>query len=288
MIDQKNCTIIIPHFGADVQQEYALNECLKSLRETTTSPIILAINGEKCGLRDKHKELLDGLSIVELTEQGQCRAVNAVAASVGTPYIFITNDDMIYSPGWWENLTNNHEDANVICSNLVEPKPGAPPFLVYFAGGAGGDFDKQKWLNFAKMHREDSEEVGFNFPVLIKKELWDLIGGYDVAYDPWGSNGDSDLQAKIHLAGVLPIRNRRSIVYHFGQTSGTFNPANHDYWQKNWEYFKTKWGFDRQPTDDVWYSKNIINYDKLIYRPDWMDHYAQRPRVIVNYDPYLE
>ena len=34
MIDPKDCVIIIPHLGATKEQEYALNECLRSLQET--------------------------------------------------------------------------------------------------------------------------------------------------------------------------------------------------------------------------------------------------------------
>ena len=57
--------------------------------------------------------------------------------------------------------------------------------------------------------------TGFNLPFLIKRELWDMVGGYDINYDPWGSNGDSDLEYKIRLAGVQPYQNTNSIVYHF-------------------------------------------------------------------------
>lgn len=264
MIDQKNVTIIIPHLGADQQQADAWRECLRSLDETVPEMTkITATNGSYCTFGE-----------VNLKEQGQCKAVNAAAAIVNTPYIFITNDDMIYAPGWWEKLTNDFESTPVLCPNLVEPRPGAPPFLTHPAGGAGGDFNKQSWLEFARRHNEDSNEVGFNMPLLIKKDLWDMVGGYDINYDPWGSNSDSDLQAKIHLAGVLPVRNRRAIVYHFSQTSGTFLPEHHDAWQRNWAYFETKWGFTRQATDDVWFSKNIIDHEKLTFHPYWEGKYS--------------
>jgi GT2 family glycosyltransferase len=101
-----------------------------------------------------------------------------------------------------------------------------------------------------------------------------MIGGYDVNYDPWGSNGDSDLQAKIYLAGAKTWRNRDAIVYHFSQTSGTFHPDHRDHWQKNWDYFIEKWGFPRQGDDQkVWYSQDLIDYEKLKYHPWWEGKY---------------
>lgn len=265
MIDPKDVTIIIPHLGADQQQENALNQCRQSLMDFAGS-VLISQNGPICEHRTD----------IHLSFQGQCRAVNAAAATINTSWIFVTNDDMIYEPNWWERLTKGFEDNQVICPNLVEPRPGAPPFIIYPCGGAGGDFDKEMWLDFAGKHDEDASEIGFNLPFLIKKELWDLIDGYDINYDPWGSNGDSDLQAKIHLAGVYPVRNRRCIIYHFSQTSGTFLPENHSYWEKNYAYFQEKWGFERQPdSNKVWYSKDIIDYDKLKYKPYWMGHYGQ-------------
>ncbi len=117
--------------------------------------------------------------------------------------------------------------------------------------------------------------MGFNLPFLIKKELWDLVGGYDVAYDPWGSNSDSDLEYKLKLAGVEMFQNTNCPVYHFSQTSGTFEPRNQSYWSKNWNYFKEKWGFER--TDDgIWEAIFEIPMDKLKYHPFWEGFYSRR------------
>ncbi len=266
MIDKKDCTIIIPHLGSDDQQEFSLNHCLDSLMGSVGEMnSVLAKNGSENCLH---------AGDVDVASQGQCKAVNAAVATVNTEWVFITNDDMIYAPGWWDNLTQDiPKDAGSICPNLVEPRDGAPPFLKYFCGGAGGDFKMDKWLKYAKKHMDNGKtelENGFNFPLLIKKSLWDTIGGYDVNYDPWGSNSDSDLQAKIHLAGYKTYRQRSSVVYHFSQTSGTFHPEKQPYWSKNWEYFKNKWGFERQgESEKVWYSKDLIDYKSLKYHPKW-------------------
>lgn len=256
-------TIIIPFFGQQAQEHSALQECLKSLEETVEFPIIISHNGPyACPV----------IPSLHIYDQGQCKAVNAAAALVNTQWIFVTNDDMIYAPQTLEKLldTAQRHKLKFVCPNLVEPQQGAPPFLTQPFGGAGGDFNKEAWLEFASKHHDDTLEEGFNLPFLIDRETWQRIGGYDINYDPWGSNGDSDLQAKLILAGLDTFRDRNVIVYHFSQTSGTFEPQNRVYWQKNYDYFTQKWGFERQPSDKVWYSQDIINRYKLIYKPEWM------------------
>lgn len=283
MIEQKDCTIIIPHLGQSPESKYAIRKCLSSLiGGDTTDPweskIIVVTNGsEEIPVLPI---LSDKLTQVHVKEQGQCKAVNAAVATVDTPWVLVTNDDMVYPPGWWNKLTDFHnQEVACISPKLVEPRPGAPTFLTEFCGGAGGDFDKDKFFNFVKQYEQDlgGNRViigpGFNLPFLIKKELWDVVGGYDVNYDPWGSNSDSDLEYKIKLAGVQSWQHQEALVYHFSQTSGTFEPRNQEYWNKNWQYFIDKWGFPR--TDDgIWQANFKIPNEGRIFRPDWEGKYG--------------
>ncbi len=267
MIEPKDVTIIIPHLGGTAEAEYALDECLKSLDETAPDiNRILVINGSRCVA---HQDVWD----MKLVNQGQCKAVNAAVAVTNTPWVFVTNDDMIYAPGWWENLTKAL-DTTLLCVSpkLVEPRPGAPTFEVQDFGVAG-NFYKAKWLEFAKNYKGVGIRTGFNLPFLISRTLWNTIYGYDNNYDPWGSNGDSDLEYKIRLAGVQPMQNTDSIVYHFSQTSGTFNPENDSHRFRNYAYFKEKWGFDR--TDNgIWEATfDIPKPPERIFTPEWENHW---------------
>lgn len=270
MIEQSQVNIIIPHLGGRKETEYSIEQCIASLRETSDIRIIVVTNGNKCINRHEADEW------IQMDRQGQAGAVNAAVATTNTPWIFVTNDDMIYAPGWWERLVNNIEEEMCISPKLVEPRPGAPTFEVMFAGGAGGDFDKQKWLEFAKYYPTVGEmRTGFNLPFLIKRELWDTVGGYDINYDPWGSNSDSDLEYKIKLAGVQPYQHQDSLVYHFSQTSGTFEPRNDSYRFKNYGYFKEKWGFDR--TDDgIWEANFVVPTVEQgrVFTPEWEGKYS--------------
>jgi GT2 family glycosyltransferase len=269
MIDKNLVTIIIPHYGASSEMCYALKQTRGSLYETTPDIQMLVIkNGDiQCHC----------LYDIKVKAQGQCKAVNAAIATINTPWVMITNDDMVYPPHWWEDLTDNIFMESCISPQLVEPLSGAPTFEVYFCGGAGGDFDKQKFLTYVKAQNvlpRHGMRDGFNFPVLLRRELWDTVGGYDINYDPFGSNGDSDLQYKIMLAGIQPKQNQNCLVYHFSQTSGTFEPQNDSYRFKNYAYFKQKWGFDR--TDDrIWESDFRVPTKEQgrIYFPEFEGRY---------------
>lgn len=271
MIKQSDVTIIIPTLNKTLESQYALKQCLKSLRETCEMRIIVAYNGVEGWDGDVDADTL------LISDQGQCKAVNAAVATTNTSWIFVTNDDMIYAPGWWEKLTRYYFPC--MSPKLVEPRKGAPTFVEYFCGGAGGDFDKQKWLDYVKNYIDTSYEdikTGFNLPFLIKRDLWDTVGGYDINYDPWGSNSDSDLEYKIKLAGVQPMQNQDSLVYHFSQTSGTFEPRNDEYRFKNYAYFKEKWNFDR--TDDgIWTADFHIptKAEGRTFLPDWEAKYGK-------------
>jgi len=274
MIKEDQVTIIIPHYGGSSESEYAIEQCLTSLEETVPDiDRIVVKNGPMCFHEGDMK----------IKRQGQNKAVNAAVATTNTPWIMVTNDDMVYSWQWFKQLTKSvSNEVSCISPKLIEPRKGAPTFEVYFCGGAGGDFDKAKWLEFSKSKNDpqdgqsisSSMRTGFNLPFLIHRDLWNTIGGYDINYDPWGSNGDSDLEYKIRLAGVQPYQNTETLVYHFSQTSGTFNPENRPYWGRNFAYFKEKWGFERTDTG-IWEANfEMPKPPARIYCPPWEGKYA--------------
>lgn len=214
-------------------------------------------------------------------QQGQCNAVNIGVQLLppDTDYVFISNDDMYYAPGWLDDMDKLEEWPLCWSPNLVEPtnnNGSAPPFLKLDAGFNLEEFNRTKVDEFVANHDEKELTTGFNFPVFIRKDLWDTIGGYDAKYDPWGSNSDTDLQTLIELAGVQPMRVRDVLVYHFSNKSGTFDGTHQDAWQRNWDYYTQKWGFNRDddPKPDTWMALNMVNKEKNIYHPEWEGKYA--------------
>lgn len=270
-------TVIIP--TTPWTKDY-LKVAVESLRATTDWDIIVVSNGGNYYPLDDIK----GITLrLHTKQQGQCHAVNIGAhqANPTTDYLFISNDDMYYAPNWKKNL---RFESPVFSPNLAEPvnnAGSAPPFVKVNGGYTLEEFDKaivDEFIADSVASGEAAPQDGFNFPLFIDSRVWRTIGGYDETYDPWGSNSDTDLQAKVHLYGIQTKRYFDVLVYHFSNKSGTFDGTHQDAWQRNWDYFTNKWGFNRDmiPTD-VWYSKNILPDDqKMIkYKPDWAGEYAK-------------
>jgi GT2 family glycosyltransferase len=269
-----------------------LKGCVESLRKTVDWDIIVVTNGSEYKPDLSH---IHGITVhLHTARQGQCGAVNMGAniAPKSVDYLMVSNSDMYYAPGWNKNISSHQLDY-VWSPNLIEPtnNPGsAAPFLKLDAGFTLEEFKQRHvddmvrdFVNEPAIHygHENghflAEEPGFNLPFFIHQGVWRTIGGYDTAYDPWGSNSDTDLQTKINLAGITPKRYRDVLVYHFSNKSGTFDGSHQELWQRNWDYFDKKWGFNRdQLGSDVWYNKAMLPEDreKILYKPDWAFKYV--------------
>lgn len=269
-----NITAIIPSL-VEVDKEY-MKLCVESLRQTVDWNIVIVTNGGNT-TQPLDKQWLKGKAThVHNPQQGQCSAVNVGAqyAPPTTDYLFITNSDMYYAPDWNKNL---RFDYPVFSPTLIEPvnnAGSAPPFLKFDGGLTLDEFNEEQVDKFVKynLDNDKAEESGFNLPFFIRKDVWDTIGGYDTKYDPWGSNSDTDIQTRINIAGITPMRLRDILVYHFSCKSGTFDNSNQEAWQRNWDYFDKKFGFNRDILkSDVWYNKDMLpdSYDDSNFHPDW-------------------
>lgn len=268
-------SVVIPSLY-HVDGEY-LKLCVESLRATTDWDIVVVTNDSSNKPNLKH---IKGITKhIHTARQGQCYAVNVGAQLVAsnTDYIMVSNSDMYYAPGWDKNL---RFDYPVFSPNLIEPvnnAGSAPPFLKLDGGLTVEEFNKETvdaFINaevFKPQRDEDRKETGFNLPFFIQKGLWSFLKGYDVAYDPWSSNSDTDLQTRINLAGVTPMRLRDVLVYHFSNKTPTFAPENQEYYQRNFKIFYDKFGFDRDELkSDVWMNKDMIptNPEKIKYKQE--------------------
>ncbi len=282
-------TVIIPTHS---KTEAYLRKTMESLRAAKVSQhwdiIVVSNGGPWYPLND-----LQATRRLHITEQGQCIAVNygAQMVSADTTHIMVTNDDMYYAPNWGDNLIEPDDqnklmvDYRVFSPNLIEPVEigSAPPFLK-LDGGTDLETFRQEFVDkFVQDNVDprrgtqegDEDTTGFNLPFFCDVEVWRTIGGYDAAYDPWGSNSDTDLQTLFEIAGIQPMRLRDVLVYHFGSKSESFTPEKQGFWQKNWDYYTNKFGFNRdmEPKADTWMAKGMVIPALLKFHPKWEGKY---------------
>lgn len=257
-----NYSVVIPSLY-EVDKDY-LKLCVESLRESGFGGQIIVVTNGTSSKPDL--SYITGISThLHTRDQGQCNAVNIGAQLVTEDYIMVSNSDMYYVPGWNKNL---RFDYPVFSPNLVEPTDNAgsaPPFRKATGGLTIEELDRDHVDAVVRTGVEEMErdEPGFNLPFFIKRDFWEFLGGYDPVYDPWGSNSDTDLQTRINLAGVTPMRLRDVLVYHFSNRTPTFAAENDVFRMHNFDYFKQKFGFDRDELgSDVWYNKDMIPEDK--------------------------
>lgn len=270
-------SVVIPSFY-EVDKDY-LKVCVESLRATVDWDIIVVTNGTNT--KPRIDDIHGITNHLHTRDQGQCIATNigAQAVSPNTDYIMVVNSDMYFPKNWGKDLVND----NYLCfsPNLVEPENNAGsamPFLKLDAGFTLDEFKPalvEEFVNQRTMMPE-TDTTGFNLPFFIRIDVWDAIGGYDTKYDPWGSNSDTDLQTKIELAGIQPMRVREMMVYHFSNKSGIFDGTHMTEWWHNFDYYRDKWGFTRddEPKPDTWMAIGMVNKEMNKYHPDWEGKYA--------------
>lgn len=207
---------------------------------------------------------IEGIKQIHTEKQGQCIATNLAVKEAQNEYVMIIDEDFVF-PTNWEELTEKTKEYDFVSGNLME-RGGS--FCVNNCGTLI-DFDEQKFEQDAITLKKDEWETGFGFPLICKKSVWELVEGYDEEYDPWGSNCDSDLEYKLMLAGITPMRWKGVLFYHFVSVSGTFAEEQSGYHRANVRRFESKWGFARANSPHIWNCDFVINEDQLKYRPSW-------------------
>lgn len=216
---------------------------------------------------------IEGVRTVHNIPQGQCGAVNLGVKNATNDFILVSDDDVVFPPNW-EELTEKTKEVDFLSGNFMEGRckgvGSCYPWTIYNAGDNPQNFNWEEWEKKSIELAEQRWENGFGFPLICKKSLWEEIGGYDESFDPWGSNCESDVEYKLMLKGIMPMRWRGVLTYHFSNISGTFTkPEALPYWERNKRLFGEKWGLIRAGIPQIWLCDFKIDGKNLRYRPSW-------------------
>ena len=155
--------------------------------------------------------------------------MNFCADKVKTEYINFLHSDFYVGKDWDLELMKVHdkyEDQDLwvnsfrIEPNMFNSADRVGTLLVHpdEFGGYHDNFNSKRFLDYAKQFaKQNDQEIpkGEGVSGLVKKSVWDRIGGNDPLFAPT-SWDDMDLFLRMLQDGIKFIMPTKSVVYHFG------------------------------------------------------------------------
>ncbi len=267
----KKFLIVIVSYNFRVFLEKSI-ENIKNLLKFNSYKIVVVDNASDDGIEDYFAENKDVIFIKNDKNVGFGPACNqAVKATVGTEYedydVFLLNNDAMITA----NTVNLLKKALYSSDDI-----GAAGSYANLAGNRQQkdmEFpeidDYLRYGNGIDIYEEDTyiERVRLSgFAMLIRRKLWDDIGGFDEDFVP-GYFEDDSLSMEIARRGYRMIAVKNSFVYHAGSMSFSKTDFS-EYEQKNLRLFKDKYGFNPIKyayADEVMLSKLQYGKDDEFY-----------------------
>jgi GT2 family glycosyltransferase len=239
-----SCSIVVPVFNRAAFTKSCLLGIERSISLDRIQHEVIVVDN---GSTDETSELLRSWSgsrsnarVISLGRNlGFAKACNEGARMARGHYLAMLNNDTLPTPGWLESMVQ-----------LAEGKPGVgivgskllyPDGKIQHIGMAFGEnrIPRHIFRGFpsnirpAKESRECQAVTGAC--LLVKKEIYDVVGGMDEMYR--NSYEDTDLCLKVRARGYRVLVCADSVVYHFeGMSEGRFA---HDF--RNAALFKARW-----------------------------------------------
>jgi len=225
-------------------------ECLKSILEYTKIPyeLILVDNGSIDGTKEYLNIFAQDHNNVKLIfndrNLGFAAGNNQGLEKAKGNYILLLNNDVVVTEGWLERLLSHLEQSPDI--SMVGPMSNvvSGPQLVekVFYGNNMRNMDTFA-LDFAARNsgKMTSTMRLVGFCLLIRKEVFDVIGVFDENYNS-GNFEDDDLCLRSFIAGYQNIIAGDVFIHHYGSMTFKGNAIDYQATMKdNLQYFSHKW-----------------------------------------------
>lgn len=225
-------------------------QCLESVERFTPEPheIILVDNGSTDGSTDFLKGYAAQRSHVKLiindTNTGYAHANNQALSIAEGVYVLFLNNDVIVTDGWLGRMMNHFERNPKI--GMVGPVTNCVAGQQLIQDAHYGN-DMESMHRFARqIAKKNSGRVSSHirlvgFCLMARKELLEIIGGFDEGYMT-GNFEDDDLCIRAAVAGYDLVIAHDVFVHHFGSMTFKENSIDHTATMKtNSSYFLNKW-----------------------------------------------
>lgn len=177
-------------------------KCIESIRKHTEDyELIVVDNNSTDGTVEYLKEQKDIKVIFNKDNAGWIKGVNQGFEKAKGDYLCMMNNDIEVTPAWWVKLKAHFHKGVGAVSPTAERTSGA---------------HDPKFNKVRPVHDEVSWLVGFC--IVIKREIYDKIGGLDECFG-WGHSDDIDYCYRIAQLGYRRIIGRDCHVIHHGSQS---------------------------------------------------------------------
>ena len=231
---------------------------------------------------------------------------NKMVELANNEIIFMIHSDMYVPPKFDQILLKHMKDYDFITVLRVEPDVGYPPSkdkLIIDFGKKSESFKEKEFLNWSEKNSIENKgriEQRMFFPWMIKKSLYNKIGGNDLLFSKYMVD-DDDFYLRIKMSGAKYGQLFETAVYHMPSKSVRMrenNKINFDsQYHKSIRNFIRKWGvlpsdiWSRVSGDiiipnkyDVGFVVNNCNYKILHLLEPWCsDIYIEDSSIISKY-----
>ena len=253
----ESISFIIPNFNTKKYTEFVYNSIRKNLGYV--HEIVMLDDGSSDGTWELLQELKskDHNMIIHRNEKniGIAYSYNKMVEISSNEIVCMLHSDMYVPPKFDKIMLKYMEEYDFITPLRVEPDVGYPPSVDKFLINFGTKYNQFQENDFIKWHDKNIDEnknrteQRMFFPWMIKKKLYDEIGGNDELFCKYMVE-DDDFYLRVKNSGAKYTQVFETAVYHMPSKShkGSDNPNENieqtfnEQYQKSIRNFIRKWG----------------------------------------------
>jgi GT2 family glycosyltransferase len=266
MSERPRVSVIIP----TLNRAHDVIRCIESIASSgDTSAVEVVVVDDASN--SEHRELMaliNGITLISLTDnQGFAGAVEAGVAASSGEFLMLLNNDTEVLPNWLDSLVGDfdvHPEVGIVGSMILQGDMTVQEVgAVVWSDGSAAHFGRgaSPMERFTRRRRPVDYCSGAS--LLIRRQLWEQIGGFDPQFAP-AYYEDTDLCFAARREGYEVWVNPNSIVVH--QESSSYGRGSLDGKRRqlnNRPLFAAKWAEELRSALDP--PSHYPQWDTLAY-----------------------
>lgn len=188
-------------------------KCLESLEFGRPDEVIVVDDGSPYKIKFRGPDKY----IFKSKNDGYPKCVNTGLAAATGDIIIVSNNDLLYQPGWLQGLLKPLEEGYDISSICTTDSDG--------------------WVTDDRYE----EDAKFGSLWAMKRTVYETLGGFDERYGRVYFE-DTDYRRQALNAGFKVVKNHGALVDHIGRATWDILDPEHELFEKNKQVYIDKWG----------------------------------------------